>query len=69
MANNNIEKEVKPERKTRICAICGCRQYSTNYSRHLKTKKHKEVKYAIEKFEITKGEPPKRKTKEVLLLS
>ena len=65
----DIENNVKTGYKFKICNICGCKQYSNNYAVHLRTKKHQEVKYANEKFEITKGEPPKRQTKEVFLLS
>ena len=54
----NIYKDVK---KFRTCNICGCKQYTTNFARHARTKnkkkKNKEAYYADEKFEIEKYEP------------
>ena len=58
----NIEKDVEKKiYKFRTCNTCGCKQYTTNYSRHLKTKKHKEADYADNKFELERYEPPKNK--------
>ena len=59
---SNIEKDVlKIKRKIVTCNICGCKQYTSNFSRHLKTKKHKEAYYADNKFELEKYKPPKDK--------
>jgi len=66
----NIEKDV--EKKTysfRICNICGCKQYSTNFARHARTKKHKEADYADQKFEVKKYEQPPKKNTEFLRLT
>ena len=54
--------------KFRTCNICGCKQYTTNFSRHSKTKKHKEADYACDKFEIEKYEPPTKKNSDYLIL-
>ena len=62
----NIYKDVK---KFRTCNICGCKQYTTNFARHTRTKKHKEAYYADEKFEIEKYEPRVKKNKDVLIIS
>jgi hypothetical protein len=49
---SNIENDaIKIKRKIIMCSICGCKQYTSNYARHLKTKKHKEADYADNKFE------------------
>ena len=57
---SNIEKDaLKIKRKIITCNICGCKQYTSNFSRHLKTKKHKEAYYADNKFELEKSKPPK----------
>jgi hypothetical protein len=63
-----IEKDVEKKNYYKTCSICGCKQYSNNYARHLKTKKHKQVDYANQKFEITKYEPPQSKKTEYLIL-
>ena len=66
----NIEKDV--EKKTyrfRICNICGCKQYSTNFARHARTKKHTEADYADQKFEVMKYELPPKKNTEFLRLT
>ena len=65
---SNIEKEVKKTPKFRICDICGCKQYTTNYARHTKTKKHKEAYYAYNKFEIEKYKPPAKKKTDYLIM-
>ena len=55
MSNNNGDILNDVEKKTykfRTCNICGCKQYTTNFSRHSKAKKHKESDYAYHKFEI-----------------
>ena len=59
----NILKDVgdKKTYKFRTCNICGCKQYTTNFARHSRTKKHKEADYADNKFEIEKYEPPAKK--------
>ena len=65
----NIEKDaIKINRKIITCAICGCKQYTSNYSRHIKTKKHKEADYACNKFEVEKYEAPKNKKNDYILL-
>ena len=63
-----INKDVEKKRYFKTCSICGCKQYSNNFARHLKTKKHREVDHANQKFEITKYEPPKQKS-DILILS
>jgi hypothetical protein len=66
---SNLEKDaIKIKRKIITCAICGCKQYTSNYSRHTRTKKHKEADYADQKFEITKYEPPVNKKNDFLIL-
>ena len=65
----NIVKDVeKKTYKFRTCNICGCKQYTTNFSRHSKTKKHKEAYYAYNKFEIEKYKPPVNKKSDYLIL-
>ena len=67
--SSNIIKDV--EKKTynfRICNICGCKQYTTNFARHSKTKKHKEAYYADQKFEVEKYEPPVNKKHDYIIL-
>ena len=67
--NHNIEKDVeKRAYNFRTCNICGCKQYTTNFARHSRTKKHKEADYADQKFEIEKYEPPVKKKSEYLIL-
>ena len=59
----NIEKDVeKKTYKFRTCNVCGCKQYSTNFARHVRTKKHKEADYADNKFEVEKYEPQPKKS-------
>ena len=65
---SNIEKEVKKTPKFRTCDICGCKQYTTNYARHTKTKKHKEAYYVYNKFEVEKYRPPISKKNDYLIL-
>ena len=65
----NINKDVKKSYKFRTCNICGCKQYTTNFARHARTKTHKEAYYADEKFEIEKYEPRAKKNKDVLIIS
>ena len=66
---SNIDKEVKSMRKVITCHICGCKQYSTNFARHVRTKKHKEADYADNKFEVEKYEPqPKKKKNDYIIL-
>lgn len=65
-----IEKDVvKIKRKIITCSICGCKQYTSNFSRHIKTKKHKEADYADNKFELEKYKPTLHKKDDVLILS
>ena len=67
---SNIEKDVKIKRKIITCNICGCKQYTSHFSRHLKTRKHKEAYYADNKFELEQYKPPKDKTiNEFMILS
>ena len=64
----NIEKDVeKKSYKFRTCSICGCKQYSTNFARHVRTKKHKEADYADNKFEVEKYEPQPKKHDYIIL--
>ena len=62
--NNNLYKEGKSQYKLKACKLCGCNLQSKNFARHLKTKKHKDVNYAYNKFEIEKYEPPTNKKNE-----
>ena len=66
---SNIENDVKTIRKIITCSICGCKQYSTNFARHVRTKKHKEADYADNKFEVEKYEPIKKKNIDFLRVS
>ena len=63
-----LEKEVKSQYKLKACTLCGCSLHSKNFARHLKTKKHKDVVNAYNKFEIEKYEPPVKKKSEYLIL-
>jgi hypothetical protein len=65
----NLQKEVKRAYKLRTCNVCGCRQYSKNFARHSRTKKHKEADYADQKFEIKKYEPPPKQNTDFLRLT
>ena len=56
-------------KKNITCSICGCKQYSTNFARHVRTKKHKEADYADNKFEVEKYEPIKKKNIDFLRVS
>ena len=60
----NLQKEVK----LRNCCVCGCRLYNKNFARHLRTKKHKEADYAVNKFEIEKYEPQPKKKNDYIIL-
>ena len=62
--NCNLYKEVKNPHKLKACALCGCNLQSKNFARHLKTKKHKDVDNAYNKFEIEKYKPPTKKKSE-----
>ena len=64
----NIFKDVERKNYFRVCSTCGCKQYSNNFARHLRSKKHKEVDYANQKFEITKYEPHVNKQSDYLIL-
>ena len=64
-----LQKEVKKAYKHRTCNVCGCRLYSKNFARHSRTKKHKEVDYAYNKFEVEKYEPQPKKKNEFMKLS
>ena len=64
----DIIKDVKKAYKFRTCNTCGCKQYTTNFARHVKTKKHKEADYADQKFEIQKYEPPQTKKNDFIIL-
>ena len=57
MENLIINKDVEKKNYFKMCNICGCKQYSNNFARHLRSKKH-EVDYANQKFEVTKYKPP-----------
>ena len=63
---NDVEKKTP---KIITCNICGCKQYSTNFARHARTKKHKEADYADNKFEVEKYEPQFKKKSEFIILS
>ena len=66
---SNIEKDASnKKRKIKTCNIFGCKQYTSNFSRHLKTKKHKEADYADNKFELEKSKPPINKKNEFLIV-
>ena len=65
----DIENDVKHIRKVITCSICGCKQYSTNFARHVRTKKHhKEAYYAGNKFEVEKYEPQPKKKNDYIIL-
>ena len=67
---SNLQKDVENKIYIfRTCNVCGCKQYSTNFARHVKTKKHKEADYAYNKFELEKYHPPVNKSKEFMILS
>ena len=66
---SNIENDVKKIRKIITCPVCGCKQYSTNFARHVRTKKHKEADYADNKFEVERYEPLKKKNIDFLKVS
>ena len=64
-----FDKEVKGQNKLKPCYLCGCSLHSKNFARHLKTKKHKDVYDAYNKFEITKYEAPAdKKNKDFITL-
>jgi len=73
---SNIEKDVAKPYNFRsgrsphymTCNICGCKQYTTNFARHSRTKKHKEADYADNKFEVEKYEPPPKKKNDFIIL-
>ena len=66
---SNIEKyALTIKRKIITCNICGCKQYTSNFSRHIRTKKHKEADYADNKFELEKSKPPINKKNGFLIL-
>jgi hypothetical protein len=62
---NDVEKKIYI---FRTCNVCGCKQYSTNFARHVKTKKHKEADYAYNKFELEKYEPQPKKKNDYIIL-
>ena len=64
----NLHKEAKSSYKLKSCKLCGCDLHSKNFSRHLKTKKHKDVDNAYNKFEIDKYEPPIKKNNDYIIL-
>jgi hypothetical protein len=64
MDNYNFYKEAK----LKTCALCGCSLHSKNFARHLKTKKHKDVDNAYNKFEIEKYKQPVKKKDDFLIL-
>ena len=66
--SGGIQKDVKRTHKIITCHLCGCKQYTTNYAKHIKTKKHKEADYACNKFEVEKYEPPLSKKNDFLIL-
>ena len=69
MKDVGFHKEVKRQDKLKICNLCGCSQHSKNFARHLKTKKHKDVYDAYNKFEMTKYEAPaNQKNKDFIIL-
>lgn len=68
-SSENIVKDGKRQYATRVCNVCGCRQYANNFARHLRTKKHQEVDYANnQKFEITRVEPQEKKNNSNVLI-
>ena len=68
MDKNNLDKEVKVQSKLKTCNLCGCNLQSKNFARHLKTKKHKDVDRAYNKFEMEKYEPPASKNTDFIVL-
>ena len=66
--NDNIQKDVTKVYKFITCNLCGCKQYTTNFARHARTKKHKEADYADNKFEVEKYKPPIKKNNDFIIL-
>ena len=70
MSDNSCDlcKEAKTQYRLNACNLCGCSLQSKNFSRHLKSKKHKDVDYAYNKFEVEKYRPPISKNNDYLIL-
>ena len=69
MKDVGFHKEVKGQNKLKTCNLCGCSLQSKTFARHLKTKKHKDVDYAYNKFEMTKYEAQaNKKNKDFIIL-
>ena len=69
MEIKHVNNEEKINKKFRICNICGSRQHTSNFARHLKCKKHKDVDYVTNlKFEIVREEPKERPKQDYLIL-
>jgi hypothetical protein len=64
----HLDKEAKAKYKLKACSLCGCSLHSKNFARHLKTKKHKDVDYAYNKFDIQKYEPPANTNSDYIIL-
>ena len=65
----NIQKDETKKYIFRICQTCGCKLHSHNFSRHLRTKKHKEVDYINNKiFNVQKIEPKTKQKNEVIFI-
>ena len=46
MDHKHIYKDIKIQRRFKICNVCGCKiKHPDNFSRHLKTRRHNEVDY------------------------
>ena len=66
--NCNLNKEAQSQYKLKTCNLCGCSLHSKNFARHLKSKKHRDVDYAYNKFEVEKYRPPISKKNDYLIL-
>ena len=64
----HLDKEAKVGYKLKACTLCGCTLHSKSFARHLKTKKHKDVDYAYNKFEIEKYEPSANTNSDYIIL-
>ena len=65
--NKIISKDVEYEYSFKVCPICGCRQYTNNFARHVRSKRHRQVDYVNNnRFEITKIKPKDDKSTDVI---
>ena len=69
MISDNIYKDTKTQKEFKMCNICGCViKQASNFSRHLKSKRHNEVDYINNnRFEIEKITPKKQKDEIIII--